>query len=458
MSEHAGIPAWPVQNAVPGAAWPALPTPDGAAVLGVLLQLDRSQWLPPAELEALQMLQLEALLRHAFEQVPEYRERWAGAYDPQQPLTLERFRRLPRLTRRDLQQAGGAMRAASVPAAHGVVFESSTSGSTGVPVKIAKTALSDLFWKTFSLRDHLWHRRELGGKLAAIRSGAADTRAGHWGTPAFGIVVTGEAVMRSTATDVAAQLDWLSAERPNYLLVYATNALELARLAIARGVRLPSLREVRTFGEMLRPETRAAVREAWGVPVCDTYSAAEAGVIALQCPEHEHYHVQAEGVLVEVLDDAGAPCAPGQTGRVVLTPLHNFATPLVRSELGDFAEVGERCACGRGLPVLRRIAGRQRNTLLLRDGRRYWPYFGGSRAVGEAAPVVQYQLVQRDYELIEMRIVPGRPFTPEDEARLRDQLLSNLPAGLRIEFSYHQAIARGAGRKFEDFVSEVAEA
>jgi phenylacetate-CoA ligase len=97
------------------------------------------------------------------------------------------------------------------------------------------------------------------------------------------------------------------------------------------------------------------VEEAWGVPVIFIYSRAEIGVMALQCPQNDHLHVQSENVRLEVLDDDNMPCQPGETGRVVVTPLHNYQTPLVRYEIGDYAEVGEACSCGRGLPVLIRI-------------------------------------------------------------------------------------------------------
>src|SRR3546814_2899792 len=108
---------------------------------------------------------------------------------------------------------------------------------------------------------------------------------------------------------------------------------------------------------------RQAVRQAWDLPVKDSYSSEEAGYLAIQCPEHEVYHAQSENVLLEVVDDDGRPCRPGEIGRVLITSLHNFATPLIRYELGDYAEVGAPCACGRGLPVIRRIVGRQRNRL-----------------------------------------------------------------------------------------------
>ena len=40
--------------------------------------------------------------------------------------------------------------------------------------------------------------------------------------------------------------------------------------------------------------------------------------------------------------------------------------PLLRYEIGDEAEVGEPCACGRGLPVLSRIVGRTQDYFVLR--------------------------------------------------------------------------------------------
>ena len=88
------------------------------------------------------------------------------------------------------------------------------------------------------------------------------------------------------------------------------------------------------------------------------YTCQEAGYLALQCPDYPHFHVQSENVLLEVVDDVGQPCGPGEVGRVLITSLNNFATPLIRYELGDYAEVGAPCPCGRGLPVLKRIMGR----------------------------------------------------------------------------------------------------
>ena len=447
-------PFWKFESMLPGVTWPAVPAANGALVLSVLHQLEQTQWLSPGKLIELQLGQLSVLLRHAFATVPYYASRWTGTYDPTAPLTLERVSQLPLLSRRDLQDHFPELRSANVPPAHGAAEERRTSGSSGAPVRFLTTPLTGLVWNAITLRDHYWHRRDLGLKLAVIRREVEDSDVGNWGPATAGLVATGRSVGRSIHADAATHLQWLLAERPAYLYTYPSLVSELARLSLARGVRPEGLREVRTLAESLGPEVRALVREAWDVPLTDLYSASETGYLALQCPRHEHYHVQSENVLVEVLDDAGRPCAPGEVGRVVATPLHNFAMPLVRYDIGDYAEVGAPCDCGRGLPVLKRILGRVRNMLTTADGKRYWPVFG-TRAIMDAAPVLQHQFVQKAYDLVEARLVVGAPLTPAQEQRFHERVQSQLPPGVRLRIAYCERIERGAGGKFEDFVSEL---
>jgi phenylacetate-CoA ligase len=448
-------PAWKIESAVPGIGWPAVPSPGGGAVLAILDQLEQSQWLPPDELQRRQFAQLAPLLRHAFTHVAWYRRTWTGRYDPTAPLDAAAFARLPLLTRRDLQDGYDELKATQVPARHGALTERRTSGSTGAPVRFLATALTGLFWNAFTLRDHRWRHRDLDSKLAVIRRETEPSRALNWGLATAGVIATGEAVAHSIRADVDTLLDWLAAEQPAYLYTYPSLVRDLALNAQARGVALGALREVRTLAESVPAELRELVRQTWRVPLTDVYSASEPGYLALQCPEREHYHVQSEGVLLEALDDHGRRCSPGEVGRVVVTALHNFAMPLVRYDIGDYAEVGVACPCGRGLPVLSRILGRVRNTLVTADGKRYWPAFG-TRALMEVAPIRQHQFVQKRVDLIEARLVVATPLSAEQERAVRERIATQLPAGMRLDIVYRDRLERSPSGKFEDFVSEIA--
>jgi phenylacetate-CoA ligase len=451
-----------VRSTVSGVAWPAVPDAKAASMLALLYQLDQCQWWPPEDLRAAQFGQLMLLLVHAAATVPFYGDRLkAIGFDPQRPLTEEQWRHIPILERREVQQAGAALRSAKVPLAHGKTFTVTTSGSTGRPVTVTRTAVDALYWDAHTLRGHLWHRRNLGGTLAVIRAQGDDkarwpqgARLSRWGNVTGSVFETGPAVVLNAAEPIDRQLEWLGRQNPDYLIVLPTHLAELVRLARRQGVALPRLKGIECLGGMLAPETRRACREVWGVPVADTYSAQELGYMALQCPDHEHFHVTAESVLVEIVDERGAPCAAGASGRVVVTPLHNFAMPLIRYAIGDYAEVGPPCACGRGLPVLARILGRVRNLLTLPTGERMGAMFVND--VFKDAPVAQFQVVQHALDHLEMRVVPTRPFTPDDERRISDSVIGRLGHPFRVTFSYLEEIPRGPGGKFEDFRSEIA--
>jgi phenylacetate-CoA ligase len=136
---------------------------------------------------------------------------------------------------------------------------------------------------------------------------------------------------------------------------------------------------------------------------------------------------------------------------VVVTALHNFAMPLLRYELGDYAVAGAPCRCGRGLPVLQRILGRVRNMLRLAGGERYWPMLG-TRGFAHLAPVLQHQFVQTACDRLELRIVAARPLTSGEEAALREHVTRRLPAPMQVDIRCCADIPRSAGGKFEDFV------
>jgi phenylacetate-CoA ligase len=252
------------------------------------------------------------------------------------------------------------------------------------------------------------------------------------------------------------QLDWLVRVDPGYLLCYPSVILGLGQLLRERGQRLPNLKQLRSFGEILEPNCRASCQELFGVNVVDMYSSQEVGYIALECRRHQHYHVQAENLLVEILDDAGNACRPGDVGRVVVTTLHNFAMPLLRYDIGDFAEVGTACPCGRNLPVLRRILGRQRNLLRIPNGQRRWPVFDRGSGVQDLPLFFQFQAVQSALEDIEVYFVRPGPLTSQEESRVKRYMQETLGYPFKIILRHVDEIPRNPTGKFEDFVSHIS--
>src|SRR5579859_239448 len=362
VAPREGFPAAP-RSGVETILWPALMPEFQARLLAIEFQLGQSEWWTEAELREHQLGQLGHLLAHAQATVPFYRDAiTAAGFRVGEPLTPEIWARLPILDRAAAQTQRNALTSRAVPPAHGPVTELRID-RVG-PMRLPITEMAQLMRLAIFLREQIWHPRDLAGKRAVLRlddaaAGSSDgRREQNWGWPVGVLYETGPQTVLDRRATLDVQVDWLMREEPAYLVASPADVLALAREFRARSVELPSLKGVQSLGGGLSAELRSACREAWGLPLVHFYRAEEVGPLAVQCPAHEHLHVQSEQVLVEVLDDHGRPCGPGETGRVVATSLNNFAMPLIRYEIGETAEMGVSCPCGRGLPVLTRITSR----------------------------------------------------------------------------------------------------
>ena len=170
---------------------------------------------------------------------------------------------------------------------------------------------------------------------------------------------TGAEVRFNVANGSAAVLDWIAEEEPVTLVGYPSFFEELA---LENGCQpLPkSVQSLIGVGGLMTPEMRDRVEGAFGVPVDQSYGLREAGFVAFRC-RAGRYHVQEEHVVVEIVDEKGKLVAPGETGRLVVTPLNNRAMPLLRYDTGDLAIPADGpCPCGRTLQSFSGLVGRYR--------------------------------------------------------------------------------------------------
>jgi phenylacetate-CoA ligase len=445
--------------------WPALPAQDGLVLTALLAQFEQTQWLPEDSIEQLQLRQLHMLIGHSRRHSRFYAERLTGIRANDGQNLREFLSCIPLLHRADLQSRRSDIDCTWLPPEHGQVTVARSTGSTGEPVAVRRSGLNNLVWMAMTLREHLWQRRDFSQPLAIIRAQLAvedSARRGvtwpDWGPPTSHLFASGPSYGLNLQTDVARQMDWLQEVKPAYLLTYPNNLSALLDLC----EELPRYRsafarmmQFRTIGETLHDTLRERCRRILGVEIADLYSTQEVGVIAIECPKEDGYHLMSEGLILELLRDDGLPCAAGEVGRVVVTDLHNFATPLIRYELGDLAEADEPCPCGRGLPKIRRIVGRERNLLRLPDGRRFWPLVG-TFDYRDIAPVRQCQVIQRSLERMTMRLAVEHPLSTAEEQGLAARLITSLGFTVAVDFEYFaDRIPRAPGGKFEDFISEI---
>jgi phenylacetate-coenzyme A ligase PaaK-like adenylate-forming protein len=233
----------------------------------------------------------------------------------------------------------------------------------------------------------------------------------------------------SVTTPLAETVEALNEYQPEALLAYASVVGALAdeqldgRLAIA-----PDL--IVTTSEVLTDETERRIAAAWGRQAVNAYAATEAPGIAIASRDHVGMHVFEDSLVLEVVDDDGAPVPPGQPGsRVLLTNLVNRAQPLIRYELTD-AVVLEDGPDPSGRPYLRvaRVDGRSSDFLRFpgREGGDITVHPYRLRAPFSAMlDVRQYQIVRIPEGLL-VRVV-ARASAPRD---LPDRVRGAIADGL----------------------------
>jgi phenylacetate-CoA ligase len=422
--------------------------------MNLLEQVRSYESLPPAEQTRLQHLQLHVLFCHAAQHSTFWKERLTRAgFAPNKP-SPDTLSQLPVLSRSDLQQRTDSIRAYWPSLSPDQINVTTTSGSTGTPVRVERfTPWYAPLFKAINRQDDLWHSRDPKQTLCVIGAGIKDQSHGSWGGSYTAFGLKGRAHTRALGDrPIDSHLYWLLKHKPRYLKSSPFLAATMAQLAIEQGVQLP-VQQIITQSERVTPQHRALCQQAFGARIVDRYSCEEIGWIALQCPKHDHYHVMNPSVLVEIVDEQGAPCEPGQIGRVLLTSLHSYSMPIIRYEIGDLAEWGEHCDCGMTLPVIKRLWGRKRHMLTLPDGSHVpMPFLGDD--IGKIDRILEFQIAQYDDGVLEIQLKnrAGSTLTQDETRALHAVFADNELHSLALRIREVNAIDWGPGWKREEFV------
>jgi phenylacetate-CoA ligase len=176
---------------------------------------------------------------------------------------------------------------------------------------------------------------------------------------------------RAKASELESHRAWmLRHPEVKHLMTYVDAAVSLAQFIRDEGREAPKFETIMACAGTVTPEWRRILSETFEAAVFDKYGSRECCDIACECAAHAGLHVYAPNVYVEVVDDVGAPCLPGVTGRILVTLLNNLSFPMIRYEIGDMGIWGEPspCSCGLRFPRLASIEGRQDDMLVTEDG------------------------------------------------------------------------------------------
>lgn len=428
---------------------------DGSSRLKYLKALERTQWRSLEENMAGQQRLLREQATHAARNVPHYKQVFAQAGVDPTTLTLETLRRLPILTKTQIRELGPQLIARGFDPAQ-LKFHK-TGGSTGV-------ALQTFFEESWqerrnadAMRANQWAGWYHGMKVAAI-----------WGNPPK--ATTLKSKLRSALFDRILYLDtmridnasldefirrWRS-EQPQIVYGHSHSIFLVAKYLRDQQITDLRPRGIVSTSMMLLPHERAEIEAAFGCQVTDRYGCEEVSLIACECEKHRGMHLNIEHVVVEFLDDAGQPVAPGEEGRIVVTDLYNRAMPLIRYEVGDVGVPTDRqCDCGRGFPLMDHVVGRVADYLKRQDGSQVAGVSLVERTLTKVAGIEQMQIVQPAFGKLIVNYVPGATFTEATRAALAAEFIDGFGEPLEFEFRPLERIPQERSGKYRFSICQV---
>ena len=328
--------------------------------------LDETQWWPFNQIQALQRQDLTPLIHHARQTCDFYKTRLDILFRPNGSIDWDRWTDIPILTRADLSERRFEIQSKHPIQSHKPFSLMKSSGSTGDPVEFFGTRFSNELSVAALWRGQQWEKMDWSRNIIAVRAENPKRKDGDylgpWGPPWMKEAVKGKTIFSTYRTLAKSRVDLIKTHSASYISASSGLASALIDYLHSSGDRL-DLHIVRFVGGTANSLLRTELKKLTNAEVVELYSSKEAGAIASPCPLGHGWHQNAEISLVEIVDLAGKPVAPGEMGRIIVTPLGNTATPLIRYDQGDYAIAGptEPCPCGRNLPRIASISGRVRH-------------------------------------------------------------------------------------------------
>jgi phenylacetate-CoA ligase len=425
----------------------------------MLAELERTQWLSHDAMRSYQAGRLNMLLQSALAHSPWHAARLcaAGLDDAARggAVVLDDLSRLSTMNKRDVRDNIEQLVWREVP---GGVFKYTTGGSSGEPLIFyfgRERQASDAAGR---MRARRWWGVQPGEREAYL-----------WGAPVElnktdriktlrdrlvnQLVLNAFAMSPDRMDDY---LDALQAWQPKCLYGYASSVALLAAHAEARQrtLRLPQLRVVCTTGEPLYPHQRELIARVFGAPVANEFGSRDIGFTAHEAPGGQML-LMSESHIIEVLDEAGQPVAPGEAGEAVITGLASTAQPFIRYRTGDVLRLSsEPAAGGQGLHVIAEVTGRQTDFVVAADGRVMHAL--AVIYVLRAAPgIAQFKCIQHALDRMEVQIVPAANWNEAARDAVIAGLRARLGDALQVDLRTLDDIPPEASGKHRYVVSHV---
>jgi phenylacetate-CoA ligase len=228
-------------------------------------------------------------------------------------------------------------------------------------------------------------------------------------------------VSKNTAAGYISALKKYSSQ---WLIGYGSAIAALAESASEIGVEPYPLKSVIASGDTLLEGMRQSIEKYFQCKCFDYYGQSEGVAMIMECVYGKMHVIPIAGI-IEILRADGSPCNPGEIGEVVATSLLNYAMPLIRYRIGDFAAWDEEqiCLCGNKNPAVTNLVGRVDDYLITSDGRKIGRL---STAMKRSPTIHSAQIVQDKPGHAYLLVRPGDSYHSSHATAVKEDILEKI--------------------------------
>ena len=326
--------------------------------------MKKSAYWDHDKINRLQNKNLRYIIKYAYNNVPFYHNKYKKlGINPNDIKNIKDLERMPIIGKDEIRNNYADLISKEYKIYN--LKKISTSGSTGKPLLLWISQDEDEIRKANHLRANISCGQKIRDKWVII------TSPHHFGSSTKLQRLLGIYVPRpvSVFKDIDSQVEDIEKMKPDVLDGYTSSLLLLAKEVHKRKIRTINPRFILGGAELIDDSSIRFIENVFGVPFYDHYSCIEFDSISWQCKEKLGYHIDAESLVLEFIDENGENCT-GKTGEIVCTSLFNRAMPLIRYDIGDVGVMSDdECPCGRTLPMMKMVEGRRDSLLFFPNGR-----------------------------------------------------------------------------------------
>ncbi len=417
---------------------------------------------PLEVVQAAQRRRIGAIVGHAFRSVPYYQEMTGRlGLSPNDFQTADDLARLPILERAQIQRDPEYFVSRDIPLED--CLELHSAGSSGTPVTVFHNPAS-----VFQNAAHAERERSmitaLVGRKAGYRemvfvpressAGAVQAYLQRKGFFPPGLRIQRRYVGLDETPERAVAA--LNAFKPHLVHGIGSSLGAVFAYLESSGRPFHRPRAISFSSDGMSDPTRCLIEGSFGIPVLGAYQAVEAFKIGFECRYSAAMHLNLDIYPLRVMDANCSTLPIGERGEVVVSNLVNRASVLLNYRLGDIAaRVPGACPCGRSLPLLSLIEGRNDDWLELRSGRRV--HAQTVHPLVKSEPIWKYQVIQAAHTEFQVLVVPSGSCDHErTRARIAERFVNEFGADTRVEVRFVERIDRGHNGKFRAIISRVS--